>query len=181
MNRNKDLKEAKKMIGFIVEGQSDANFVQFMVEDYFNNSFQPKVISMSGKAPMVSSSKIIVASFIEIGVGHIFVMFDTDNFETDKQIEYLTKPLENFGVLDKVTVIPVSPFLETWILSSYVSDIEELRNMDIKSQSEKLRTYGFKRKPLIFSKQNIDFKKMIKNNVEFKKFVNQIEEKIASC
>jgi hypothetical protein len=181
MSRKMKSKKNNIIFGFIVEGQSDANFLKHLVKDYFQNRFIAQIITMSGKASLVSASKIVISSFMQIGVDHVFILFDTDYQNFENQKSYLLTTIENSGFIEKVTIIPVDPILETWILSSSIKELESIKNMDYKTQMIKLHELGFKRKPLDFSNIKMDFNSMIENNTDFKEFINEMENKIASC
>jgi len=174
-------KERNIRFGFIVEGQTDAIFIEQLVHDYFQNKFIAEVIIMSGKASLASSSKIVISSFMQIGIEHVFILFDTDNQNIENQKKYIISPIEKSEFIDNVTIIPVEPMLETWILSSCIKDLEAIKKMDLKSQKNKLKELGFNRKPIEFNRVRLDFNSMLENNPDFKRFINEIEDKIASC
>lgn len=181
MNNNRNNSQNKIQFGFIVEGQSEANFIHKLVSEYFKSSFIPEIIIMSGKASMASSSKIVIYSLMQIGVRHIFMLFDTDYQNVEAQRNYLINPIKNSEYLEYVSIIPVEPMLETWILSSFIENLDTLKKMDLKTQKNKLLELGFDSKPLNFNKVKINFNKLVENNLDFKMFINNIEDKIANC
>lgn len=178
MKKNPTPQKTKKTLGFIVEGNIDMHFIQFLVRDYFNNEFQAEIVCTMGKASMASSAKIIVSSFIQSGVDHVFMLFDTDNIEIEKQLQFLSEPLEKAGFMENVTIIPIQPCIELWMLSAFISNPEELKNMDIAAINAKLLEYGIENKNQLFIGKNIE--KMIAHNADFKDFLKKIEEKIAA-
>lgn len=180
MRTNIGNRESKIILGFIVEGQTDALFIKQLASDYFQDRFVAEIVIMSGKASLASSSKIVISSFMQIGVEHVFILFDTDNQDIENQKNYLITPIQDSGLIDNVTIVPVDPMLETWILSSSIRDLNSIKKMDLKSQKSKLKELGFSKAPIGFANLKLDFNSMAGNNPDFKRFIDQIEDKIAS-
>jgi len=172
-----DKRKVKKQIGFVVEGTTDANFINYLVKEYFKNRFAEIVITTSGKAAMTSSFRIITSSLLNEGVDHIFAIFDVDDLPIKKHLNYLNKQLEKQGIKENVSLIPINPFLEIWLLYAHLEKVDNISKMDKEDQQEKIKSLGYKKKPIRFEKSEIDFTKMLRNK-EFKNFVDLIEETI---
>lgn len=170
-------KKAKKLIGFVVEGTTNTNFITHLVKRYFKNRFKGIVIPTSGNAAMTSSFRIITSSLLSKGVDHIFAIFDADDLPLKKHLNYLNKELEKQGIKENVSLIPVNPFLEIWLLYAHLDKVDNISKMNKEDQQEKIKSLGYKKKPIRFEKREIDFTKMLRNK-EFKNFVDLIEESI---
>ncbi len=170
-------KQSKKLIGFIVEGASNANFIEYLLKIYFKNRIKGVIIPTSGNAALTSSFRIITSSLLNKGVDHIFAIFEVDDLPLKQHVNYLNKQLEKQGVTENVSLIPVNPFLEIWLLYGHLEKVDHISKMNKADQQEKIEALGYKKKPIQFEKREIDFTKMLRNK-EFKNFVNLIEETI---
>jgi len=171
---------SKKSIGFIVEGNSDADFIKYLVEQYFKSVFDAVLIPVSGKASMISSARIIVSSLITSGVEHVFILFDTDNEYSERYTQYIMETLEKVEMSEKASIITIHPFLETWILSGYMEDASEIQSMDMKTQLQLLKSYGFGKKSFELLGKRLDFEKIKKSNLNFSEFIKEIEDRLQS-
>ena len=125
---------------------------------------------------MISSSVIIVAKFMELGIDHVFILFDTDETPVSEYIKYFNNSLKNTVYANKVTLVPIEPFLESWILSSYNNT--DKKN-DRKEIMRTLKSYGYSNKnEYNFINKKLDIKRIITNNSDFSFFVDKINEKL---
>jgi len=172
----KNGKTNKKIIGFIVAGQSDYNFINYLYEDYFKDKFEIVIIPTSSNAALLSSSKGIASTLLYKGINHVFALFESEQHPPEKYIEFLSESLKEYSLENHTTIIPVDPFIESWILSAYV-DEKDRKSMDMETQLDKLKTFGFEQKPFEFGHKQLDFSKMMKNK-NFEDFIHKVEEKI---
>jgi len=167
----------KKRLGFIVERQSDSNFIEYLHKAYFKDKFDVVIIPTIDKAALLSSSRAIASVLLGKGINHVFTMYDVKEESAEEHLEYLHYTLKRQGVDKDTTVIVVEPFIDSWILSGYVDDVEEIKSMNLKTQLDKLKSFGFEEKPFEFGQKQLDFSKMMKNK-NFENFIHKVEERI---
>jgi len=167
----------KKRLGFIVEGQSDYNFMEYLHQTYFKDKFDMVIIPAMSKASLISSSRAIASVLLGKGINHVFTMYDVKEESAEEHLEYLHYTLKRQGVDKDTTVIIVEPFMVSWILSGYLDDVEEIKSMNLTTQLDKLKSFGFEEKPFEFGHKELDFSKMMKNK-NFENFIHKVEERI---
>jgi hypothetical protein len=149
-------KNLKKSLGFIVEGKTDAVFIESLIASSFKDRCDALIISMSGKAAIASSSKIVINHFLSRDITDIFILFDTDEEVVDEQIKYIEEPIKKMGFEKYVTLIPIQPSIEAWLAASGIDESNGISKSDYK---------------------HLNFNKM-KSNLDFANFFEAIEAKI---
>lgn len=111
-------------IAFIVEGQTD----RFIVETLANKIAEEQPdqppprfasVSLSG-SPRVRNIFPTISALLRKGFGRVIVVFDTDSIdatENDRFVGSLGDQLVREGLADRVTLVPIVPEIESWILA----------------------------------------------------------------
>jgi hypothetical protein len=124
----KPKKIIKNVLGFIIEDEETKAILESFIKKQYPKNFEVTIISMSGKASIASSSKIVVTQFLQKGVNHTFIVFNSNHFEKDKEIKLISTPLEEMGLIDNVTFIPLTQKLGKYF---QLKDFDKMTKKDL--------------------------------------------------
>ncbi|MDM8549973.1 hypothetical protein QUF72_07855 [Desulfobacterales bacterium HSG2] len=160
-------------LGFIVEGDTDKVIIETLARRLLPSDTQFHTVRTGSKSELFHSAHITVFKFLDKAYNHVIALFDTDSTDQDSIGERVLNCEEQFrryDLLKQVTVCPVIPEIEVWLLANYFEPFEIYRPKVMLAET-------IQEKQLDIEKlvQTADINLMKKRNASFASFVEMLQ------
>jgi hypothetical protein len=116
--KKKQIEIKKPALGFVVETESDMNFMNYLMNKYFKDSIRTFTSRTGSKSSLMASSIVSVVNFRRHDYDHVIIPFNVDDEDKDDLLGMLDRRMNEFGMRDFVTLLPIEPSMRAWMPES---------------------------------------------------------------
>lgn len=163
-------------LGLIVEGTTDEVIISTLLHKMFAK-VKFTIIAVHG-ASRLHAAFVTVYKFLRGSYPHIFVLFDTDTtdlLEIEDQMELFGRQFRTHRLEDYVTLVPVVPQIEAWLLAEF-EEMPELVADPKAALKQHLQCEPLSVACLQQLAETIDPETIAERSPSFARFVQQVEQ-----